>query len=175
MVKTIQLRKCLSKGHLQNVGHFLQAPRAFTNWPLVGLNGSGDKWFSHYCDVIMTTMASQITSLTTVYSAVYSGVDKIKHQNSASLAFAWGIHRGPVKSPHKWPLTRKMFPFDDVIMKLILEIGDWVSPVKLPSHECQSPLQMKSQHWFRQWLGTVRQRAITRTNVAQLYDAIWRH
>ena len=28
----------------------------------------------------------------------------------------WGIHRGPVNSPHKWPLTRKMFPFDDVIM-----------------------------------------------------------
>ena len=28
----------------------------------------------------------------------------------------WGIHRGPVNSPHKWPVTRKMFPFDDVIM-----------------------------------------------------------
>ena len=27
-----------------------------------------------------------------------------------------GIHRGPVNSPHKWPVTRKMFPFDDVIM-----------------------------------------------------------
>ena len=33
-----------------------------------------------------------------------------------SLAFVWGIHRGPVNSPHKWPVTRKMFPFDDVIM-----------------------------------------------------------
>ena len=38
------------------------------------------------------------------------------HQSSASLAFVWGIHRGPVNSPHKWPVTRKMFPFDDVIM-----------------------------------------------------------
>ena len=40
-----------------------------------------------------------------------------KHtQSSASLAFAWGIHRGPVNSPHKRPVTRKMFPFDDVII-----------------------------------------------------------
>ena len=40
-----------------------------------------------------------------------------KHQSSASLAFVRGIHRSPVNSPHKWPVTRKMFPFDDVIMK----------------------------------------------------------
>ena len=56
------------------------------------------------------------TSLTSVYSTVYSGADQSKHQSSASLAFVWGIHRGPVNSPHKWPVTRKMFPFDDVIM-----------------------------------------------------------
>ena len=71
----------------------------------------------HYDDVIMTTMASQITSLTIVYLIVYSGTDQIKHQSSASLAFVWGIHRGPVNSPHKGPVTRKMFPFDDVIME----------------------------------------------------------
>ena len=70
----------------------------------------------HYDDVIMSTIASQITSLTIVYSTVYSGADQSKHQSSASLAFVWGIHRGPVNSPHKWPVTRKMFPFDDVIM-----------------------------------------------------------
>ena len=64
----------------------------------------------------MSTIASQITSLTIVYSTIYSGVDQSKHQSSASLAFVWGIHRGPVNSPHKWPVTRKMFPFDDVIM-----------------------------------------------------------
>ena len=46
----------------------------------------------HYDDVIMTTMASQITSRTVVYLIVYSGVDR-KHQSSASLAFVWGIHR----------------------------------------------------------------------------------
>ena len=46
----------------------------------------------------------------------YSGADQRKHQSSPSMAFVWGIHRGPVNSPHKWPVTRKMFPFDDVIM-----------------------------------------------------------
>ena len=70
----------------------------------------------HYNDVIMSLMASQITNLTIVYSTVYSGTDQIRHQSSASLAFVRGIHRWPVKSPHKGPVTRKMFPFDDVIM-----------------------------------------------------------
>ena len=71
---------------------------------------------SHYDDVIMTMLASQITSLTVVYSIVYSGVNQRKHQSSASLAIVREIHRGPVNFPHKWPVTRKMFPFDDVIM-----------------------------------------------------------
>ena len=71
---------------------------------------------THYGDVIMGAITSQITSLTIVYSTVYSDADPRKHQSSASLAFVWGIHRGPVNSPHKWPVTRKMFPFDDVIM-----------------------------------------------------------
>ena len=70
----------------------------------------------HYTDVIMGAIASQITNLTIVYSTVYSDADQRKHHSSASLAFVWGIHRGPVNSPHKWPVTRKMFPFDDVIM-----------------------------------------------------------
>ena len=68
----------------------------------------------------MSTMASQITSLTIVYSIVYSGVDERKHHGSASLAFVRGIHRRPVNSPHKGPVTRKMFPFDDVIMYMTL-------------------------------------------------------
>ena len=77
---------------------------------------------THYDDVIMTMLASQITSLTVVYSIVYSGVNLRKHQSSASLAFVWEIHRGPVNFPHKWPVTRKMFPFDDVIMRCIVWI-----------------------------------------------------
>ena len=73
---------------------------------------------SHYNDVTMGAMASQITSLTIVYSTVYSGADQRKHQSSASLAFVWGIHRWPVNSPHKGPITRKMFSSDDVNMRL---------------------------------------------------------
>ena len=68
----------------------------------------------------MGEMASQITSLTSVFSTVQSGADQRKHQSSASLAFVRGIHRSPVNSPHKWPVTREMFPFDDVIMEMRL-------------------------------------------------------
>ena len=68
--------------------------------------------------------------LTIVYSTIYSGADQSKHQSSASLAFVWGIHRGPVNSPHKWPVTRKMFPFDDVIMPS-LEMTSWLWNLRL--------------------------------------------
>ena len=71
---------------------------------------------SHYCNVIMGAMTSQITSLTIVYSTVHSCTDQRKHQSSASLAFAGGFHGWPVNSPHKWPVTQKMFSFYDVIM-----------------------------------------------------------
>ena len=64
----------------------------------------------------MSAMASQITSLPIVYSTVYSGEDQRKHQSPVSLAFVRGIHRWLVNSPHKGPVTRKLFPFDDVII-----------------------------------------------------------
>ena len=64
----------------------------------------------------MSEMASQITSLTIIYSAVYSDVYQRTNQSSASLDFVRGIYRWPVNSPHKEPVTRKMFQFDDVIM-----------------------------------------------------------
>ena len=73
--------------------------------------------FWHYSDVIIGPTASQITSLTIVYSTVYSSADKKKYQISASLVFVWGIHQWPVNSPQKWPVKRKLFPFDDVIME----------------------------------------------------------
>ena len=47
----------------------------------------------------MGTIASQITSLTIVYSTFYSDADQRKHLRH-------------------WPVTRKMFPFDDVIMNV---------------------------------------------------------
>ena len=73
-------------------------------------------WTSNYTDVMTGAIASQITSLTIVYSTVYSDAYQRKHHTSALLAFVRGIHRGPVNSPHKWPVTLKMLPFDDVIM-----------------------------------------------------------
>ena len=79
----------------------------------------------------MGVIASLITSLTIVYSTVYSDADQRKHQSSASLAFVWGSHRGPVNSPHKWPVTRKMFPFDDVIM---IAFESWKSAQQSPKY-----------------------------------------
>ena len=69
---------------------------------------------SHYGDVIMSTMASQITSLTIVYSTAYS---RRRSKNTAKLRVT-GLCAGnsQVNSPHKRPVTRKMFPFDDVII-----------------------------------------------------------
>ena len=64
----------------------------------------------------MSTMESQITSLTIVYSIFSLGADKKKHQSAESLAFGRGIRRWPVDYPQTEPATRKMFPFDDVIM-----------------------------------------------------------
>ena len=64
----------------------------------------------------MSTMASRITGVSIVCSTICSVADQRKHQSSASLAFVRGIHRWPADSPHKGPVTRKMFPFDDVII-----------------------------------------------------------
>ena len=102
-----------TNGH-QDIWHFMTSlgHKELNYWP--GKVSCWSVW--RYNDVIMGMIASQITSLTIVYSIVYSDADQRKHQNSTSLAFVRGIHRGPVNSPYKWPVTRKMFPFDDVIM-----------------------------------------------------------
>ena len=111
-------------------------------------------------------MASQITSLTIVYAAVYSGADQRKRDSSASLAFVREIHRWPVNSPHKWPVTRKMFPFDDVIMRLVpllhccivvsqsinqgmFQIGE--NPVYLK----QLPEHITDPYIFRTWFSNI--------------------
>ena len=75
-------------------------------------------WIFHYNHVIMSAMASQIIGVPILCSTVGSGADQRKHQGSASPAFVRGIHRWPMNSPHKRPVTRKMFPFHDVIMCL---------------------------------------------------------
>ena len=64
----------------------------------------------------MSAMGSQITGVSIVYWTLCSGADQRKHQSSASQDFVRGIHRWPVNSRHKGPVTQKMLPFDDVIM-----------------------------------------------------------
>ena len=76
------------------------------------MNGSN----GHYSNVIKSAIVSQIIGVSIVCPTVCSGADQKTRQSSASLAFVRGIHRSPVDSPHKWPVTRKMFPFVDVIM-----------------------------------------------------------
>ena len=111
----------------------------------------------------MGAIASQITSLTIVYSSVYSTADQRKHQSSASLAFVRVIHRGPVNYPHKWPVTRKMFPFDDVIMTNNVRVNVRVSVRKLQfgsvnvnnitnSHLKWVQVTDKSRYIIRCWL-----------------------
>ena len=82
-------------------------------------------------------MASQIISLTIVHSTVCSSADQRKHQSSTSRDFVSGIHRSPMNSPHKGPVTRKLFPFDDVIMiNLIFLMSDFQRLwLKLSCHE----------------------------------------
>ena len=71
----------------------------------------------HYNEVKMSAMSSQMTSLTSVYESVYSRrrSKKTSKLRVTGLSAVRGIHVGPVNSLHKWPVTRKMFPFDDVI------------------------------------------------------------
>ena len=77
---------------------------------------------NHYSDVTMGAMASQITGVSNFYSTVCLGADERKHQSSALLAFVRGIHQWLVNSPQKGPVTRKMFPFDYVIMHCDLQV-----------------------------------------------------
>ena len=131
---------------------------------------------AHYNDVIMSAMASQIAGASTVYSTVCSGADHRKHQYSASLAFVRGIHR--------WPVTRKMFRFDDVIMHWHNQcwfIVNWTPWVKLlwswNQHEKHSfttvILKMVSTKWrpfFRpQTVETIKVNG-TRENTLTIYS-----
>ena len=109
----------------------------------------------------MGEMAFQIISFVIVYSTDYSGADQRKHQSSVSLAFVWGIHRSPVNSPHKWPVTRKMFPFDDVIIETKLScessfvIGYSLSSLEVAfsSRQWQKELIVSVQLWSR-WMNS---------------------
>ena len=78
------------------------------------------------------------------FSTVYLDTDQRKHQSSASLAFVRGFHRRPVNSPHKWPVTRKMFPFDDVIMMK-------TKTLKGNSHKFVLLFKKTPLKWYHRW------------------------
>ena len=110
-------------------------------------NHSNTERYNHYSDVRLSAMASQIPSFTIVYSTVYSGADHRKHQSSASLAFVRRIHRSPVNSAHKGPVTRKMFPFEDVIMAGQHKIPQNIPCPKLCSQSI-NPFQSLHKIWW---------------------------
>ena len=92
----------------------------------------------------MGTMASQITSITIVYSSIYSRTD----QSPASLAFVRGIHRWPVNSPHNEPVTRNIFPFDDVIISNEV-VGDQVKCFTWLTQSIRSQVKCLLNNWTR--------------------------
>ena len=118
------------------------------DWQLLNpYSGPWEPSKMYYNDVTMGANASQITSLTIAYSTVYSSALQRKHQRSASLAFVLGIHRWPANSPHKGPVTRKMFPSDDSIM-----IGDLAQPPFTSEHRWVIKSHRKSGMWlFKCW------------------------
>ena len=96
----------------------------------------------HYNDAIMGAMASQITSLAIVYSNIYSGADQRKHQSPASLALVRGIHQWT------WPVMRKMFPFDDVIMSKAVYERNHIISERLLTHLPLDEMTAISQRIF---------------------------
>ena len=97
---------CSQRSNARNQHNILNLVHHYFSLP----SGCSNRACQHYNDVIMNTVASQITSLTIVSSIVYLSADQRKHQSSALLAFVRVIHRRPVNSPHKGPVTRQMFP-----------------------------------------------------------------
>ena len=87
---------------------------------------------------IMSGMVSQITGVMSVYWTVCSGADQRKYQSSMSLAFAREIHQWPLNSPHQGSVTRKMFPFDEVIMYMTNNPDD-ENDQNRPSTSCNGP------------------------------------
>ena len=111
-----------------------------------------DATLKHYSDVILIAMASQITDVSIVYSIVCSGQDQRKHQSSTSLAFVRGIRRSLVDSPDKWPVTQKMYPFNDVIMGFRHNQPNESTESCFHNH---SKTQLYSMPWWRHAMETL--------------------
>ena len=75
-----------------------------------------------------------------------SDADQRKHQSSASLAFVREIHRWPVNSPHKWPVTLKIFPFDDGFVQCLATPWTSLQCCDLERHHAKELLIMSISH-----------------------------
>ena len=83
----------------------------------------------HNSDVIMSSMASQITGIQIVYLTIYSGADQRKHQRSMWLTFVRRIHQWVVDCPHKGPATWKIRILKIAIRtsrKWLIRISGWL-------------------------------------------------
>ena len=123
----------------------------------------------------MGRVASQITSLTIVYTTVYSDADQSKHQSSASLAFVWGIHRDRWIPRTKGQLRGKCFHlmtsscasgrcdtnYKSILFKFIIQTStlDIHCEVASGEHRYHRSSLIWSWHWFKKWFGVVRQQA----------------
>ena len=104
-----------------------------------------------------------------------------KHQSSVSLAFARGIHRRPVNSRHKWPVTWKMFPFDDVIMVIMSVMASQIICVSIVYPTvCSSADQRKHQssvslafvRGIDQWLMNSQHKGLVTWKMFWLFDDV---
>ena len=114
----------------------------------------------------MTTMASLITSLTVLYSTVFSGADQRKHQSSASLAFVWGIHRdrwiphtkGQLRGKCIHLMTSSWFvnKWSSGLMPLYSFTMDAKKPsaVRWQSYKPIEPRTKKGMRYMGMWSGT---------------------
>ena len=122
---TPRLRQCAVVCGKKSTRHLWMIKLPGTNNDAVFVRTLSRKLFSacaynhkRYNDAIMGAMAFQITSLTIVHSNIYSGAD----QENANAPRHYPLCGSPVNSPQKWPVTRKMFPFDDVIMRCSMTV-----------------------------------------------------
>ena len=72
---------------------------------------------THVFTKLMSSITSQFTGKSTVCSTICLGEHGGKHQSPRYWPCASGIHQWPMGSPHKGPVTRKAFPYDDVLRR----------------------------------------------------------
>ena len=129
------------------------------------LNIMGDSKVIHYTEAIMSMMASQITGVSIVYSTVCSGADQRKHQSSTALAFVRGIHHWPMNSPHKGPVTQKMFH--------LMTSSCFVKALEKISHVIRGPnVSSEVMIYSMYWLSIICQ-LVSGSTISIIHDALW--